>query len=118
VTCVADPEAAMSAAERQFYSVVIADLDTPAPGAGIETIRVLKQRSATSMIIAMTPRRSWEDAVSAVRAGAIDLILKTPDSVQSLGACVVEATGRSVGKREVDSVLEEVRGAQEEFLQR
>lgn len=118
VTCVADPEAAIAASERQFYSVVLADLDTPTPGAGIETVRALKARSPTSMIVAMTPRRSWEDAVGAVRAGAIDLILKTPESVAYLWERVREAAGRSVGKREVDSVLEDVRGSQEEFLQR
>jgi DNA-binding response OmpR family regulator len=70
------------------------------------------------MLIAMTPRRSYDDAVAAVRAGAIDLILKAPDQVQYLQDRVREAAGRSVGKREVDSVLNEVRGAQEEFLQR
>lgn len=118
VTAVGDPEAAIAQVERQFYSVVLIDIDTPAPGAGVETIREIKRRSPTSMLVGMTPRRSYEDAVEAVRAGAIDLILKNPDSVQYLQERVREAAGRSVGKREVDSVLAEVRGAQEEFLQR
>ena len=70
------------------------------------------------MVIAMTPRRSYDDAVDAVRAGAIDLILKAPDSVAYLKDRVLDAAGRSVGKREVDSVLDDVRGVHEEFLQR
>jgi len=53
-----------------------------------------------------------------VRAGAIDLILKAPDSVAYLKDRVLEAAGRSVGKREVDSVLAEVRGVHEVFLQK
>lgn len=118
VTAVADPESALAQVDRQFHSVVLADIDTPTPGAGIDTIREIKRRSPTSMIVALTPRRSYEDAVAAVRAGAIDLILKAPDSVGYLQERVREAAGRSVGKREVDSVLNEVRGAQEEFLQR
>jgi DNA-binding response OmpR family regulator len=118
ITCAADPEGGLALVERQFFSVILCDLDTPAPGAGIETIREIKKRSPTSMLIAMTPRRAYDDAVSAVRAGAIDLIVKSPDAVQYLADRVREAAGRSVGKREVDSVLAEVRAVQEDFLQR
>lgn len=118
VTCVKDPEAALTAVDRQFFSVILVDLDTPSPSAGLDTVAQIKQASPTSMIIALTPRRSFEDAVAAVRAGAIDLILKAPDSVAYLKDRVLEAAGRSVGKREVDSVLGEVRGVHEEFLQK
>lgn len=118
VTCVTGGDRALHLVERQFFSVALVDLDTPSPSAGIETIRLLKQASPTSMVIAMTPRRSYDDAVEAVRAGAIDLILKAPDSVGYLKDRVLDAAGRSVGKREVDSVLSDVRGVHEEFLQR
>jgi DNA-binding response OmpR family regulator len=118
VTCVTDPERAEALVDRQFFSVALIDIDTPSPGAGIATIRTIKQKSPTSMVIAMTPRRSYDDAVDAVRAGAIDLILKAPDSVAYLKERVIDAAGRSVGKREVDSVLDDVRGVHEEFLQR
>ncbi|HEU0032960.1 MAG TPA: response regulator [Kofleriaceae bacterium] len=118
VTCVAVPDAALALVDRQFFSVALVDIDTPEPGAGIETIRKIKRASPTSMVIAMTPRRSYDDAVEAVRAGAIDLILKAPESVAYLKDRVLDAAGRSVGKREVDSVLDDVRGVHEEFLQR
>jgi DNA-binding NtrC family response regulator len=118
VTCVTTTEAARAAAERQFFSVALVDIDTPTPRAGISTIEALKHASPTSMVIALTPRRSYDDAVDAVRAGAIDLILKSPDSVAYLKDRVLDAAGRSVGKREVDSVLDDVRGVHEEFLQR
>jgi DNA-binding response OmpR family regulator len=118
VTATSDPERALALVDRQFFSVMLVDIDTPSPGAGLDTVRALKQRSPTSMIIAMTPRRSFDDAVTAVRAGAIDLILKAPESVAYLRERVLEAAGRSVGRREVDSVLNDIRGAQEEFLQR
>lgn len=118
VTCVTDGEAAMMRVSRQFFSVVLVDIDTPAPASGIDTIHSIKDASPTSMVIAMTPRRSFDDAVRAVRAGAIDLILKAPESVAYLKDRVLEAAGRSVGKREVDSVLVDVRAVHEEFLQR
>jgi DNA-binding response OmpR family regulator len=104
--------------ERQFFSVALVDIDTPTPSAGIATIRAIKHASPTSMVIALTPRRSFDDAVEAVRAGAIDLVLKAPESVAYLKDRVIDAAGRSVGKREVDSVLADVRGVHEEFLQR
>jgi len=118
VTCVADPERALRLVDRQFFSVALIDIDTPSPNAGIDTIRLIKQASPTSMVIAMTPRRSYDDAVEALRAGAIDLILKAPESVAYLKDRVLDAAGRSVGKREIDSVLVDVRAVHEEFLQR
>lgn len=118
VTCVTDPSRAEALVDRQFFSVALVDIDTPTPRAGIATIRAIKAKSPTSMVIALTPRRSYDDAVDAVRAGAIDLILKAPDSVAYLKDRVIDAAGRSVGKREVDSVLDDVRGVHEEFLQR
>jgi DNA-binding NtrC family response regulator len=118
VTCVAAADEALALVEKQFFSVALIDIDTPEPRAGIATIAMIKQRSPTSMVIAMTPRRSYEDAVDAVRAGAIDLILKAPDSVAYLKDRVLDAAGRSVGKREVDSVLDDVRAVHEEFLHR
>jgi DNA-binding NtrC family response regulator len=118
VTCATDPERALALVERQFFSVALIDIDTPSPRAGIATIQALKQRSPTSMVVALTPRRSFDDAVDAVRAGAIDLILKAPESVAYLKERVIDAAGRSVGRREVDSVLGDVRGVHEEFLQR
>jgi len=118
VTCVSEPDEARDLVERHFFSVALVDIDTPTPNAGIETIRAIKQASPTSMVIALTPRRSYDDAVEAVRAGAIDLILKAPDSVAYLKDRVLDAAGRSVGRREVDSVLDDVRGVHAEFLQR
>jgi DNA-binding NtrC family response regulator len=118
VTCVTSAQAALAAVDRQFFSVALVDIDTPDPRGGIETIQSIKHASPTSMVIAMTPRRSYDDAVDAVRAGAIDLILKAPESVAYLQDRVLDAAGRSVGRREVDSVLDDVRGVHEEFLQR
>jgi DNA-binding response OmpR family regulator len=118
VTCVTSADKGLSLVDRHFFSVALVDIDTPGPRAGIETIRTIKLASPTSMVIAMTPRRSYDDAVDAVRAGAIDLILKAPDSVAYLKDRVLDAAGRSVGKREVDSVLDDVRSVHEEFLQR
>jgi DNA-binding NtrC family response regulator len=118
VTCVADATDALTLCEKHFYTVALIDIDTARPGDGIAVIRQIKQKTPTTMIIALTPRRSYDDAVEAVRAGAVDLILKAPESVQYLKDRVIEAAGRSVGRREVDSVLSEVRKVHDEFLEK
>ena len=117
-TTAGEPDRGLQLIEKQFFSVALIDLDTPTPGAGLDTIRAVKERSPTSMVIGMTPRRSYDDAVAAVRAGAIDLILKAPESVAYLKERVIEAAGRSVGRREVDSVLADVKSVYDDFLQR
>lgn len=118
VTTVQSPEEGLEHLDRRFFSVIIVDLDTPTPNAGLETIRAVKERSPTSMVVALTPRKAYDDTVAAIRAGAIDMILKSPESVQYLRERILEAAGRSVGKREVASILTEVRDAWEEFLKR
>ena len=65
---------------------------------------------------ALTPRRSFDDAVAAVRAGAIDLVLKTPASVAYLKSRVIEAAGQAIGRREIEAVLIEIRDVQSGFL--
>lgn len=118
VTAVADAERALALIDRKFFAVALVDIDSPTPRAGIATIGEIKAKSPTTMVVALTPRRSYEDAVDAVRAGAVDLILKAPESVAYLKDRVLAAAGRSVGKREVDSVLADVRKVYDEFLER
>lgn len=118
VTATDDTARALAAIERDFFSVALIDIDTPVPGAGLSTIAEIRARSPSSMIIAMTPRRSFDDAVAAVRAGAVDLVLKEPQSVEYLQERVRIAAERSQGKRVVDSLLGEVRSVYEDFLQR
>ncbi len=118
VTTIDDPDRALALIDRKFFSVALVDIDTPSPRAGIETIAAIKRKSPTTMIVALTPRRSYEDAVDAIRAGALDLVLKAPESVAYLQERVLAAAGRSVGRREVDSVLAEVRKIYDEFLER
>jgi DNA-binding NtrC family response regulator len=118
VTGVAEGNAAAQLLGKAFFSVALIDVDTPFPGEGIATIEAVHRQSPTTMIIAMTPRRSFEDATLAVRAGAIDIVVKSQESVPYLNERVLSAAGRSVGKREVDSVLGDIKNSQEEFLQR
>ena len=116
VSCVLDPAEAWPLFERRFFSVVVVDVDTPSPGGGSETISSIKLLSPTSMVLALTPRKSFEVAVAAVRAGAEDVIFKDPGSVSYLRDRVLAAAGRSAEERERGSILDEVKESQEVFL--
>lgn len=116
VTCVDTPEQGLAELEKRFFSVVVVDLDTPMPSDGLATTAAVKAKSPTSMVVLLTPRKSFDDAVEAIRCGAIDIVFKSPESVAYLKDRIMEAAGRSVDKREVNSILVDVKKAHDEFL--
>jgi len=118
VTSAGTPAEALALLGKKFFSVAIVDLDTPKPGGGLEIIEQLKAESPTTMIILLTPRKSFDDSVRAIRVGAVDIVWKSPEQVQYLLERVMDAAGRSVGKREVNSLLEQVRSVYDDFLKR
>lgn len=117
VSCASTPEDALHLVERRFFSVIVVDLDTPTPGAGLGTTAAVKDKSPTSMVVILTPRKSFDEAVAAIRAGAIDVVLKAPEVVPYLKDRILEAASRSMDTREVASVLAEIKESHQEFLQ-
>ena len=118
VTAVDDPNQAWELLDRHFFSVVVIDLDTPIPNAGLETVATVRVVAPTSAIVVLTPRKAFDDAVAALRAGAVDVILKTPDSVDYLKERIHEAASRSLDKRQLGAVLRDVRETYDELLKR
>ncbi len=116
VTCVSDPAEAWGLLDRHFFSVAVIDVDTPSPGGGIEAISTIKLMSPTSMVVALTPRKSFEVVVQAVRAGAEDVIFKEPSSIDYLRDRVLAAAGHSADERQIDSILEDVSQTHDAFL--
>lgn len=116
VTCVGTPEEAYEELSKRFFSAAVVDLDTPVPSAGLSTIAYIKETAPTTMVVLLTPRKSFEDAVEAVRRGAIDIVFKAPESVPYLKDRIMAAASRSVDTREVNSLLVEVKSAHDEFL--
>ena len=118
VTAVDDPNQAWELFERHFFSVVVVDLDTPTPNAGLETAATVHLVSPTSAVVALTPRKSYDDAVAAIRSGAVDVIFKSPDSVEYLVERIHEAASRSLDRRQITSILREARETYDEMLKR
>ena len=118
VTGIEDPSQAWELLDKRFFSVVVVDLDTPLPNGGLETVATVRVASPTSAVVVLTPRNSYDDAVAAVRAGAVDVITKSPDSVDYLKDRLHEAASRSLDRRQVTSVLHDVRDTYDELLRR
>lgn len=116
VTCVDTPEQALEQIEQRFFSAVLIDLDTPMPSAGLATIALVKDASPTSMIVLLTPRKSFDDGIAAIRAGAIDIVFKHPNSVPYLKDRILAAANRSVDTRVVNALLIEVKSVHDEFF--
>jgi CheY-like chemotaxis protein len=118
VTAVAGLDQARGLLRRTFFSVVVVDFDTPAPRGGLGVAAAVRAASPTSALVLLSPRKSFDDAVAAVRVGAVDVIAKSPDSFHQLKERIFEAAARSLERRQVDSVLRDVRETYDELLKR
>ncbi len=116
-TCVEDPSEAWELLRDRYFSVAIVDMDSPRPGAGIDTVTSIQMISPTTSILVLTPRKSYEAAVEAIRAGASDVIHKSPDSVEYLKGTIVSAAAASQKRRELSSVLKGASATHDKFLQ-
>ncbi len=116
-TCVGDPSDAWELLKKRFFSVAVVDLDTPHPGAGIETVTSMQMISKTTSIIVLTPRKSYDAAMNALRAGATDVVHKSPECVAYLKDKLILAAGLSQQQRQLVAVLREASGVHQGFLQ-
>src|SRR5262245_13650271 len=91
VTGTTDPVRARDQLLNKFYAVALVDADTPTPGGGIELLQFARDKSPLTSVIVMSARKTFETAVKAFRAGAVDVVLKEPDVVPYLRERVTEA---------------------------
>jgi DNA-binding NtrC family response regulator len=118
VTSASDHARALELIGHKLFGVVIIDLDTPSPNAGIPLVKQVRERSPTSLVFLLVSRKSFDAALAAFRAGAHDVILKAPDQVEYLSARIRDAAGDWITRRGTAALLLEVRESLEEFLKR
>ena len=99
VTALASPERAVDQVLNRFFSVVLCDLDTPSLAGAIDFIRLVRDKSPLTVVIAMSRRTSFDVVAPAFRAGAADVMPENRDSVLALRDRVVKAA------RDVQSAL-------------
>lgn len=93
VTVLADMERAKDQVANRFFPVVLADLDTPTPDAGIELVNFVRERSPLTAVIVMSRRIGFDAIAPVFRAGATDVIPKAREYVRDLRERVVKAAG-------------------------
>jgi DNA-binding NtrC family response regulator len=118
LTAIADSSKAMDVVATKFFGVVVIDLDTPFPGGGLALLKQVHERSPQSTVIVLTPRKSFEGAVEAFRAGASDVIWKSPDQVEYLKERVIAAMGAVRARGSRGELLTDVHGLLEECFKR
>jgi DNA-binding NtrC family response regulator len=75
------------------YDLVVTDLKLP-DGTGLDVVRLIHERDRTLPVILMTSYSSLESAIAALRAGAVDYIIKPFDNAEFLHAVARAANER------------------------
>jgi DNA-binding NtrC family response regulator len=117
-TVVGDQERARSLVQTKFFPLAVVDLDSPTPNAGVQLVGWMREHAPTTTVLVMCSRKVFEAAIDAFRAGAADVVLKSPDQVEYLKRRVVEYASSHKERGEDDRLITEVLGVHEEFLKR
>jgi DNA-binding NtrC family response regulator len=117
-TCLGDVERARELIKEKFFACAVVDLDTPAPGGGIELIKYMRRAAPAARVFVMTARKVYEAAVEALRAGAADIVVKSPDQVEHLKKRIVEAAGEARERAADSNLMTDVLGLHEDLLKR
>jgi DNA-binding NtrC family response regulator len=117
-TVVSDAVRARELARDKYFAVALVDLDTPQTNAGLGLVRWFKQHAPSTTTLVMCSRKVFESGVEAFRAGAADIIVKSPDQVQYLRQRTVDAAAGVQKSLADDRLIQEVLGVHEDFLRR
>lgn len=79
---------------RKFFPAAVVDVDVERPGAGLDLVRLIRERSPKTAIVVVTVRPTFELAIDAFREGAVDVVLKKPEAIDYLKQRVAVAMDR------------------------
>lgn len=115
---VADLEAATAAAAKTTFGVAVIDFATLGTTFGFEVFSAVRRASSVTEIVVLLDQNqpSFDLAVLAVRKGACDVILKTPDDLAYLGPRVSELHRHALANAERAQLLAETARLNEELL--
>ena len=108
-TAVETMDKARDLLRRKFFPIAVIDLDFGGTNEGLALASYIMQHSRPTKIVMLTGRRSFEAAVSALRAGVIDIVNKRPDQVDHLRAAVAVALDRYQAGSKDGALLREAR---------
>ena len=109
-----DVRSAQELVQRKFFPAAIVDLDFGSTGGGLDLIRFIQKHSSPTKVILLAGRRSFEEAVDALRLGVVDVVSKRPDQIELLKAAVAKAIDRYRAGDGEGALLSEVRSTMED----
>jgi len=92
VVTVEDGDEAIKAIEKDIYDLVITDIKMPGID-GLQVLRSVKRVSPNTLVIVITAYSSTEDAVFAIKQGALDYITK-PFEIERIKLVIKKALDR------------------------
>jgi DNA-binding NtrC family response regulator len=117
-TVVASDVRARELLREKHFSAALIDLDTPGPDGGLELLAWLREHVPSTRALVMVSRKTFESALAAFRAGAVDVVLKAPNQVDYLRRRVVEVAAQAQQQAVDRQLFEEVIACHEELLKR
>jgi len=118
VTAVADPASARDLVVQKYFPVCLIDNDTPTPGAGVDLVKFVREKSPGTIVLVLSAKPSFDAATAALRAGAADVIAKAAKHVPYLKERVLQAAQQTQTHLSRDHLLDEMAGVHEEFLKK
>ncbi len=102
---VGDLESARSALQRNTFAVALVDLDSFDQTSALAFIASLRRQQPLTEVIALFTQPSFERAMTAIRQGACDVILKSADQLGYLGPRVLSLRTQAQGRLERQQLL-------------
>jgi len=115
-TGLGDMAAAEELVQRKFFPTALVDLDFGVTGGGLALARFIEHHSKPTRLVLLTGRRSFEDAVEALRLGVVDVVAKRPDQISYLLSAVRRATDLARTGDGQGALMADVRGLLEDAL--
>lgn len=109
-------EQARDLLRRKFFPVALIDLDFGGTNEGLALAAYVEQHSRPTRIVMLTGRRSFDAAVSALRAGVVDMVYKRPDQIGHLRASVALALDRYHTGSKDSLILREARAVLDDAM--
>jgi diguanylate cyclase (GGDEF)-like protein len=110
----ASGEEAMEAFRAQSHDLVITDIRMQGMS-GIELLTQIKQHSPDTQVVIMTSHASLDSAVSALRAGAYDYLIKPFESLDLISAVAGRAAEKARLVAQNRELVEQLKRANEEL---
>jgi len=109
-------EQARDLLRRKFFPVALIDLDFGGTNEGLSLASYVSEHSSPTKVVMTTGRRSYEAAISVLRGGIVDLVMKRPDQVAQLRSAVSLALARYHTGSKDSAILREARSVLDDAM--